>query len=53
MCVNGLEHEVFVWLSELFAEGDPLHTNMFGYLLFVYTYFCRHETCYKLADEIN
>ena len=34
MCVNGLEHEVFEWLSELFAEGDPFHTNMFGYLLF-------------------
>ena len=56
MCVNGLEHKVIVWLSELFAEGDPLHTNMFGYLLFVYLYFClknRRETCYQLADEIN
>ena len=43
-------------MSDSFAEGDPLCTNMFGHMLFVYMYYClknKHETCYKLADEIN
>ena len=45
-CVNGLEHTVlFRWFI---YRSTLLHTNMFGYLLFVYMYFCpkvwnRHE----------